>query len=56
MEENGITGDVMVSEETKKLLETDPNLKYNYKKHVDVKVSKSSDKTIGGYIITQKYD
>lgn len=53
MESNGVEGNIMVSETTKKLLEKDENLSFRFALHkaVECKVQKEP---INGYLLYQK--
>lgn len=50
MESNGVTGNIMVSESTKKLLEEENLLGYRFEKKKDVEC-KGLDKPIAAYLI-----
>jgi len=50
MESHGKEGNIMVSETTKRLLETDPTLKLEFEFREDVLI-KSTGKNIKGYLI-----
>lgn len=50
MEENGLIGNVAVSEVTRKILEKDPNNKFGFKFHTSFQ-TKVYDKPINSYLI-----
>ena len=50
MESNGVTGNIMVSETTKKLLEKETSLGYLFEKKKEVEC-KGLEKPISGYLI-----
>lgn len=50
MESNGVTGNIMVSETTKKLLEKETSLGYYFEKKKEVEC-KGLDKPISGFLI-----
>ena len=55
MESNGVIGNIMVSESTKKLLENQTSLGYKFEKKKEVEC-KGVDKPISGYLIhVQEY-
>ena len=53
MESNGIIGNVMVSESTKKILEKDKNIDFKFEWTREV-VCKGVDKPISAYLIVQE--
>jgi hypothetical protein len=53
MESNGIIGNVMVSESTKKVLEKDKNIDFKFEWTREV-VCKGVDKPISAYLIVQE--
>lgn len=53
MESNGIIGNVMVSETTKKMLEKDKDLEYKFEWTKEV-VCKGLDKPISAFLIVQE--
>jgi len=50
MESNGVTGNIMVSETTKKMLEKETSLGYRFEKKKEVEC-KGLEKPISGYLI-----
>lgn len=53
MESNGVEGNIMVSESTKKLLEKDENLNFSFHFHKPVEC-KVQIEPINGYLLYQK--
>ena len=52
IESNGLMGNIMISENTKNLLDRDKIFRFSYKKYKDVEF-KLAEKPIPGYLINQ---